>query len=500
MTTIRTTAEPRRHRQSALAAAVVVLAVAGISSASFWIAASEPTAAAPAAGAPAVPVQIATPSIQEVPVQLDGLGTVQASNTVNITTRVDGELQNVLFTEGQAVKKGDLLAIIDARPYQAAADQAAAKIKQDQADLANAQYLLAKDQKLSQQQIATQETVEQQQSQVASFTAQLAEDQAAKEAADVSLSYTGIRSPIDGRTGIRRVDAGNQIHTTDTTPIVTITQTQPISVVSTLREDDLSAVRDAMKSGPVEVTALSMDQSKTLATGTLSLIDNVIDQNSGTIRIKSTFENQDDALWPGQFVVLRVKQKTLHQAMTIPSSALQRGADGFFVYVVDGNGNAAIRKVTPGPTENGRAVITRGLSGNEQVVAAGQYRLDEGTHVSVQPAEGEWAFMLYGSARITAVDAAGKNFVDDVGPGDLWYFPSGTPHSIQGLGPHGCEFLLVFDDGGFDEDSTFLLTDWFNHVPLRCLPKTSRRRSRLSENSRRKANGTSSPSPCRRRT
>lgn len=384
MTTIRTTAEPRKHRRPALAVATVVLVVAGVSAASFWVAGSGPTAAAPTAVVPAVPVQVALPSVQEVPVYLDGLGTVQANYTVNITPRVDGELQSVQFTEGQAVKKGDLLAIIDPRPYQAAADQAAAKIKQDQADLANAQYLLAKDEKLSQQQIVTQETVEQQQSQVASVTAQLAEDQAANEAADVSLSYTEIRSPIDGRTGIRRVDMGNQVHTTDTTPIVTITQTQPISVVATLREDDLSAVRDAMKSGPVEVIALSMDRSRTLATGMLSLIDNVIDQNSGTIRIKSTFENGDDALWPGQFVLLRVKQKTLHQAITIPSSALQRGADGFFVYVVDGNGNAAIRKVTPGSTENGRAVITSGLTGNEQVVTAGQYRLDAGTHVSVQ--------------------------------------------------------------------------------------------------------------------
>lgn len=385
MTSIRPPADkPRRYRRSTVTAAIIVVLVAGVSASSFWIAGTEPTVAAPKSAVPAVPV--AAPSVAEVPVYLDGLGTVQANYTVNIKTRVDGELQSVMFTEGQEVKKGDPLAIVDPRPYQAAADQAAAKIQQDQADLANAQYLLAKDEKLSQQQIATQETVEQQQSQVASVTAQLAQDQAAKEAADVSLSYTEIRSPIDGRAGIRQVDAGNQVHAADTTPIVTITQTQPISVLSTLREDDLSAVRDAMKSGPVEVIALAMDQSKEFATGTLSLIDNIIDQNSGTIRIKSTFENKDDALWPGQFVLLRVKQKTLHQAITIPSSALQRGADGFFVYVVDNDGVAAVRKVTPGPIENGRAVITTGLTGTEQVVTEGQYRLDAGTHVSVQQA------------------------------------------------------------------------------------------------------------------
>ncbi|MBB3463050.1 efflux RND transporter periplasmic adaptor subunit [Rhizobium sp. BK377] len=386
MTSIRTVIEPRRRRIPAILAAAAILTIASGSAAAFWLAGTEPTIAASQPGTPAVPVDVATPSITDVPVYLDGLGTVQANYTVNITTRVDGELQSVMFDEGQAVKKDDLLAIIDPRPFQAAVDQAAAKIKQDQADLANAQYLLAKDQRLSQQQIVSQETLEEQQAQVASAAAQLAQDQAAKEDADVSLSYTQIRSPIDGRTGIRRIDAGNEVHTTDTTPIVTITQTQPITVVSTLREDDLDAVRAALKAGPVEVTAMSMDRSRELASGTLSLIDNVIDQASGTIRIKSTFENKDDALWPGQFVMLRVKQQTLRKAVTIPSAALQRGENGFFVYVIDATGAAAIRKVTPGPIESGRAVIENGLAGTERVVTSGQYRLDVGTPVSIQQA------------------------------------------------------------------------------------------------------------------
>ncbi|MBB3659741.1 multidrug efflux system membrane fusion protein [Rhizobium sp. BK650] len=384
MTSIRTVIKPHRRRKPAALAAAAILTIAGGSAAAFWFAGTEPTAAATEPGTLVVPVEIAAPVLTDVPVYLDGLGTVQANYTVNITTRLDGELQSVMFDEGQAVKKGDLLAIIDPRPFQAADDQAAAKIKQDQADLANAQYLLTKDQRLSQQQIVTQETLEEQQAQVASAEAQLAQDQAAKEAADVSLSYTEIRSPIDGRTGIRRVDAGNEVHTTDTTPIVTITQTQPITVVSTLREDDLDAVRSALETGPVEVMAMSMDRSRELASGSLSLIDNVIDQASGTIRIKSTFENKDDALWPGQFVMLRIKQQTLRKAVTIPSAALERGEDGFFVYVIDATGAAAVRKVTPGPIESGRAVIEKGLSGNEQVVTSGQYRLDVGTHVSIQ--------------------------------------------------------------------------------------------------------------------
>ena len=386
MTSIRTVIEPRRRRKPAVLAAAAILTIASGSAAAFWLAGTEPTIAASQPGAPAVPVDVATPSITDVPVYLDGLGTVQANYTVNITTRVDGELQSVMFDEGQAVKKGDLLAVIDPRPFQAAVDQAAAKIKQDEADLANAQYLLAKDQRLSQQQIVTQETLEEQQAHVASAAAQLAQDQAAKEDADVSLSYTQIRSPIDGRTGIRRIDAGNEVHTTDATPIVTITQTQPITVVSTLREDDLDAVRAALKAGPVEVTAMSMDRSRELASGTLSLIDNVIDQASGTIRIKSTFENKDDALWPGQFVMLRVKQQTMRKAVTIPSAALERGEDGFFVYVIDATGAAAVRKVIPGPIESGRAVIEKGLAGTERVVTSGQYRLDVGTPVSIQQA------------------------------------------------------------------------------------------------------------------
>ncbi|MBB3312235.1 multidrug efflux system membrane fusion protein [Rhizobium sp. BK196] len=386
MTSIRTVIEPRRRRKPAVLAAAAILTIASGSAAAFWLAGTEPTIAASQPGTPAVPVDVATPAITDVPVYLDGLGTVQANYTVNITTRVDGELQSVMFDEGQAVKKGGLLAVIDPRPFQAAVDQAAAKIKQDEADLANAQYLLAKDQRLSQQQIVTQETLEEQQAQVASAAAQLAQDQAAKEDADVSLSYTQIRSPIDGRTGIRRIDAGNEVHTTDATPIVTITQTQPITVVSTLREDDLDAVRAALKAGPVEVMAMSMDRSRELASGTLSLIDNVIDQASGTIRIKSTFENKDDALWPGQFVMLRVKQQTLRKAVTIPSAALERGEDGFFVYIIDAAGTAAVRKVIPGPIESGRAVIEKGLAGTERVVTSGQYRLDVGTPVSIQQA------------------------------------------------------------------------------------------------------------------
>lgn len=332
-------------------------------------------------GAPAVPVETTKALTADVPVYVEGLGAVQAFNTVTIKTQVNGALQKVVFTEGQDVKQGDLLAVIDPRPYQAVVDQAAAKIQQDQADLANAQYLLSKDQTLEKQSVATEETVESQQSQVNSSVAQLAEDKAAKEAADVSLSYTQIRSPIAGRTGIRLIDAGNQVHTTDANGIVVITQTQPISVLSTLQEGELDAVRQALASGPVEVIARSSDRSKKLATGTLSLIDNEIDQNSGTIRIKSTFENSDNALWPGQFVTLQVREKTIENAVTVPSSALQRGPDGFFVYLVNGDNTVSVRKVTPGQINEGRAVISSGLKTDDTVVTQGQYRLQDGAKI-----------------------------------------------------------------------------------------------------------------------
>ncbi|MBY3537564.1 efflux RND transporter periplasmic adaptor subunit [Rhizobium laguerreae] len=329
-----------------------------------------------------VPVSTVKAQLEDFPVYLDGLGTVQALYTVAIKTRVDGELQQVLFTEGQDVKKGDLLAVIDPRPYQAALDQAVAKIQQDEADLANGQYLLAKDQKLAKQGVSTDETVEMQQSQVNQLQAQLAQDQAAKEAAEISLSYTNIRSPIDGRTGIRMIDAGNQVHATDGTGIVTVTQTEPISVISTLREDDLDELRAALRKGTVEVAAMSGDLATKLADGTLLLIDNEIDQDTGTLRVKSTFPNTDRSLWPGQFVNLRILVATIPKAITVPSAALQRGTDGYFVYVVDSNDLASVRKVTPGPIRGGRAVINSGVGVNDQVVTQGQYRLEDGTTVS----------------------------------------------------------------------------------------------------------------------
>ncbi|KQV83563.1 efflux RND transporter periplasmic adaptor subunit [Rhizobium sp. Root1220] len=361
---------------------ICVASICGIMALAWFADARRGEEAQATEAAPATPVEVARPVIGDIPVYLVGLGSVQAFNTITAMTRVDGELQSVHFTEGQFVKRGDLLAVVDPAPYQAALDQAEAKIQQDEADLANAKFLLGKDQKLTTQGITTQDALETQQSLVNQLTAQLAQDKAAKMGAEVALGYTQILSPIDGRTGIRLVDAGNQVHTTDTTGIVVITQTQPISVMSTLQEGDLGSVRAAIAHGTVEVVALSSDQSTTIATGTLSLIDNEIEQSSGTIRLKSKFQNADNALWPGQFVTLKLRSQTIPNALTVPSAALQRGTVGFFVYVVKPDNTVSVRTVTPGPIADGKTVITDGLAASDIVVTEGQYRLQEGTKVS----------------------------------------------------------------------------------------------------------------------
>ncbi|MBB4349410.1 efflux RND transporter periplasmic adaptor subunit [Aliirhizobium cellulosilyticum] len=337
------------------------------------------------ASSTSIPVQVTLPTAEDVAVYLTGLGTAQAENTVSITSQIDGEIQSIHFTEGQHVARGDLLVVIDPRPYQAALDQANARIQQDQADLGNARYLLGKDTTLAAQQIVTQEVLEQQRAQVENLEAQLALDTAAKEAAEVSLSYTQIKAPIDGVTGILAVDPGNQIRAASGTAIVTITQVDPISTISTLKEGDLEEVEAAMQSGSVPVIAKSIGQARVLATGKVSLIDNVIDEATGSIRIKSTFPNPKGSLWPGEAVSISLRAKVLVNALTIPSAAVQRGPDGFFVYVVDDTGKAQVKPISVGETQDERTVVTSGISSVEKVVVTGQYRLSP--NVTVTPSD-----------------------------------------------------------------------------------------------------------------
>jgi multidrug efflux system membrane fusion protein len=342
--------------------------------------AHRPAAAASHAEPPPVTVDIAVATRADVPVYLLGLGTAQAFYTVTVTARVDGELQKIGFTEGQLVHKGDLLAQIDPRPNQAAYEQAMAAKARDAAQLANAKRDLDRYKILQPQDLASKQTVDTQHASVDQLSAQLEVDQAQIDNARTQLDYTRITSPIDGRTGIRLIDPGNIVHAADTTGIVVVTQVQPIAVIFTLPEERLAQVSTALAAGPVKVIAETRT-GETLEEGTLSLIDNQIEQATGSVKLKALFKNARDALWPGQYVNARVLVRTDHDAITIPSAAVQLGPKGPFTYVVKEDSTVEARALTVGEDDNGLTVVRKGLDANERVVTSNQYRLQAGAHV-----------------------------------------------------------------------------------------------------------------------
>jgi len=346
-----------------------------------WRVIHKPADAASRNAPPAIAVDTATAKHSDVPIFLQGLGTVQAFYTVTVTARVDGEIQKIGFTEGQTVHKGDLLAQIDPRPNQAAYEQAVATKAKDAAMLANAKrdydrYIL-----LQPQDLASKQTVDTQRATVDQLTAQVKVDQAAIDNARTQLDYTRITSPIDGRTGVRLIDPGNIVRAAGTAGIVVVTQVQPISVVFTLPEEDLGTVGGALALGPVQVTTLSRDGDAMLDQGTLALIDNQIDQTTGTARLKATFPNTRNTLWPGQFVNARVLVRTERNVLTLPSSAVQLGPNGPFTYVVKDDSTVEVRPLELGPESGGLTVIKKGIALNERVVTSNQYRLQAGVHV-----------------------------------------------------------------------------------------------------------------------
>ncbi len=341
----------------------------------------KPADAASRNAPPSIAVDTAAVSHADVPIYLEGLGTVQAFYTVTVTARVDGEIQKIGFTEGQTVHKGDLLAQIDPRPNQAAYSQAVAIKAKDAAQLANSKLDLDRYIQLQPQDLASKQTVDTARATVDQLTAQVQVDQAMVANARTQLDYTRITSPIDGRTGIRLIDPGNIVRAAGIGGIVVVTQVQPISVIFTLPEEDLSTVGAALAAGSVQVTTVSRDGKTALDQGTLTLIDNEIDQTTGTAKLKATFSNTRNTLWPGQYVNARVLVRTEKNALTVPSSAVQLGPNGPFTYVVKSDSTVEVRPLELGVDSGGLTVIKKGIALNERVVTSNQYRLQAGVHV-----------------------------------------------------------------------------------------------------------------------
>jgi multidrug efflux system membrane fusion protein len=328
----------------------------------------------------AVRVTTAPVAKADFPVYLTGLGTVQGFNTVVVRTRVDGQIDKIAFKEGQTVNQGDLLVEIDPRPYQATLDQAKAKKDQDEANLANANLDLQRYTKLGE--FATKQQTDTQRSTVQQLTAQIAADVAAISNAQTQLDYTQVKSPIPGVAGLRQVDIGNIVNASTQTGIVTIAQIEPIAVIFTAPEEQLPYINEAQAVAPLKVIAITTDGKKPLAEGTLAVVNNQVDTTSGTIRLKAVFDNKNHALWPGQSVSTRLLVKTLKDATVVPDEAIQHGTDGLYAFVVNQDNKAELRKVKVSQSIDGRSVVDDGLAPGQQVITAGQYKVQPGTLVS----------------------------------------------------------------------------------------------------------------------
>jgi membrane fusion protein, multidrug efflux system len=335
-----------------------------------------------------VPVAAVTVVQQDVPIYVEGLGSVTALYTVTVKTQVDGRLDKVFFVEGQRVKKGELIAQVDPRPFEAALHQAAATVARDQAQLVNARLNLKRYDELSKENLIAKQQTTDQQAQVDQLAATVAIDQAQVETARLNLDYTHIVAPVDGVTGIRLVDPGNLVHAADATGIVVITQLDPIAVIFTLPQDDLPRVSEAMSHGELTVDALSRDGSTKLGTGKVLLIDNQINQTTATIRLKALFPNPSNALWPNQFVKALLLLTTRKGAIVIPTAAIQRGPKGTFVYVIGDDSTASVRPVVIEITQGDQTILTSGLQPGERVVVDGQNQIRPGSKVSARGAEG----------------------------------------------------------------------------------------------------------------
>jgi membrane fusion protein, multidrug efflux system len=356
----------------------VVLGVGGIGL-SRVDAAEAPSAPAPAS----IPVTAGTVEAVDVPVFLGGIGSVQAYNMVTIKTRVDGQIVKVSFSEGQEIKADDPLVQIDPRPYQAALEVAQANKAKDEAQLVSAQLDLGRSEQLLKSNYETRQLYDQQTATVAQLHAAIKGDKAQIDAAQVNVDYCDIRAPISGRLGVRLVDIGNIVHAADAGGLVTITQTKPIFVNFSLAQEHLHKIHEKQALGDLKVQAYGSDNVSLLSEGTLTVIDNAVDQTTGTIRLKGTFANTDERLWPGEFVDVRLILSTRPSAATVPQQAVQVGPNGYYAYVIKADNTVEQRAIEVASIQDGIAVIDKGLQSGEKVVVDGQFRLTEGARIRV---------------------------------------------------------------------------------------------------------------------
>jgi multidrug efflux system membrane fusion protein len=349
-------------------------------------AATSAAAAASAANTRVIPVLTARSVQRDVPVWLEGLGSVSAFYTVTVKTQVDGRIDKVLFTEGQHVRKGDMLVQIDPRAFAIQLESAQAAFARDVANSKNAKVNFERYKTLAQQNLIAVQQMTDQQASVDQLEAQLRADQAQIDAARLNLDYARITSPIDGVTGVRLVDPGNIVHPSDASGLIVVAQLDPIAVLFTLPEDDLPGIHRAMVSGPLTVDALSRDGDKLLASGKLSVIDNAINQATATVRLKAIFDNATEALWPNQFVKARLRLATRSNAIVVPAAVVQHGPQGTFAYLVAADSTAVVRPITVEATVGDMAIVASGLAPGQEVVVEGQAQLRPGVRVAAKPA------------------------------------------------------------------------------------------------------------------
>jgi membrane fusion protein, multidrug efflux system len=405
-------ADKARHRQGIrragfiAAAALMVAIVAGCGRESGSSKGGKQGKGGAGSNAPVAAV-IGTVMQKDVPIYLDGLGTVQAFNTVTVRSRVDGQLKKLSFKEGQDVQAGELLAQIDPDPFRTQVEQLEAKKAQDEAQLSFARVELKRNADLLAQKIVSQEVYDTQKAQVDQFVALVKSDQAAIDNAKVQLNYTTIEAPISGRTGIRFVDEGNIIHSGDSNGIVILTQLKPISVVFTLPEQSLSEIQRQQAQGAMTVVALGRDNTTQLDEGQLAVFDNQIDTTTGTIRLKATFPNVNLKLWPGQFVNARLLLAVRTNGIVVPASVVQRGPEGAYAFIVNNDMSVKMAPVKVGQIDQGQALIDSGLTAGQRVVVDGQYKLQPGS--KVKPADSSVSQSGEAKTNVAARDRGGDN-------------------------------------------------------------------------------------------